>query len=487
MGALFPMTQDLNPSDPKDTPQTGFDGEGVATPAIAPEIDYNFTDEHIKAIRQAMEEEDLDSAAALISELNEADIAELLTKVEEEERTELIARFARSFPPETYLYLSGEMREDVLEQMGASDVAQVVAQLESDDALDLLVDLDPVFQKDIIRKLSAKDRATVEEGLQYPEESAGRLMQREFVAVPQFWTVGKVIDYLRASSEDDMPEEFLDIFLIDAKYHVAGQLPLHRLVRSQRTDRVDTLIDEDNLVKINAEMDQEEVARLFRRSAISTAPVVDNDGRMLGVITIDDVADVIEEEAAEDILRLGGVTAEDTSSDIVETTRSRFTWLLVNLGTAILASMVVGLFEKELAAIVALAVLMPIVAGMGGNAGTQTLTVAVRALATRELSRTNALRMVKKEVIVGLINGALFALIVGGYTLYQFNNPGLAVVIGLAMIINLLAAGFCGIVIPLVLNVLRLDPALSSAVWLTTVTDVVGFFAFLGLASWMLL
>lgn len=485
MGVLPSMTQDLNPSDPKDAPQTDFEGDAAELIAAA-EADYNFTDEHIKAIRQALEAEDLDSAAALIDELNEADIAELLTKVEEEERTELIARFARSFPPETYLYLSGEIRENVLEQMGASEVAQVVAELESDDALELLVDLDPVFQKDIIRKLSAKDRATVEEGLQYPEESAGRIMQREFVAVPQFWTVGKVIDYLRASSEDDMPEEFLDIFLIDAKYHVVGEIPLHRLVRAQRTEQVDILITED-LVKIPADMDQEEVARIFRRTGLSTAPVVDDVGRMLGVITIDDVADVIEEEAAEDIMRLGGVGAEDTTSDIAETTRSRFTWLLVNLFTAILASMVVGMFEKEIAAIVALAVLMPIVAGMGGNAGTQTLTVAVRALATRELSRTNALRMVKKEVLVGLINGVLFALIVGGYTLYQFQDPGLAMVMGLAMIINLFAAGFCGIAIPLILNVLRLDPALSSAVWLTTVTDVVGFFAFLGLASWILL
>lgn len=487
------MTQDPNAPLPEDTLQNndfagGEDTSPENTPSDNEDYDdgMSFTDKHIQEIRDALEEEDFATVHLLIDDLNEADIAELLTKVEPDERSLLLSYFAAEFPPETYIYLESDLQNDVMEEIGAVNAAAIIAELNSDDALDLLEDLDPVFQKDIIRHLSAKDRAAVEEGLNYPEASAGRLMQREFVAVPQFWTAGKTIDYLRADSEE-FPDQFHDIFLIDAKYHVMGAIPLDRLVRAKRAERIDTLITEE-LIKIPAMMDQEDVARAFRRSDVTSAPVVDEDDRLIGIITLDDVADIIEEEAVEDILRLGGVTGEmSLTRDIRETAKSRFTWLFVNLFTALLASFVVGAFQDEIGKIVALAALMPMVAGMGGNAGTQTLTVTVRALATKELSRTNAWRMIKKEVAVGVLNGGVFALLVGMMVVVRFHDPALAAVMGSAMIINLTVAGLCGICIPMLISKLKLDPALSSGVWLTTFTDVIGFFSFLGLASLVLL
>lgn len=484
------MSQSLDPHD-KDfnaSPDTDEDNITLSESFETAHDDaQRVNDRRIQAIRDTLEEENFRSTAILLEELGDADIAELLTKVTNDERHLLITYYAKDFPPQTYLFLDSELQSEIMTKIGAKAAANVVAELDSDDGLDLLEDLDPVYQKDIIRKLSAKDRAAMEDALNYEEDTAGRLMQREFVAVPKFWTSGKTIDYLRAEDGESFPAEFSDIFIIDAKYHVVGLIPLHKLVCSQRSDKIADIIEED-IIKIPVDMDQEEAARLFRRHGISTAPVIDNDNRMLGVLTLDDVADIIDEEATEDILRLGGVTGElSLTKDIRETARSRFTWLLVNLGTAILASYVVGMFEKEIAQIVALAVLMPIVANMGGNAGTQTLTITVRALATRELSRANAYRMIKKEVGVGLINGLIFAVLVGGMVMLRFHDPLLSAVMGSAMIINLLAAGLCGITIPLILDRLKLDPALSAGVWLTTVTDIVGFFAFLGLASWVLL
>jgi magnesium transporter len=335
-----------------------------------------------------------------------------------------------------------------------------------------------------IQKLSAKNRVTVEEGLTFGEDSAGRLMQREFVAIPQFWTVGKTIDYLRAMGED-LPQDFFDLFIIDPSYHILGTVPLNKLVRSVRSEKIDVLIGEQDLHIIPATMDQEDVARIFRREALVSAPVTDETNRLIGVITVDDIVDVITEEAEEDILRLAGVgnNATDIYHDVLNTTKSRFSWLSVNLLTAILASMIIGMFDATIEQIVALAVLMPIVASMGGNAGTQTLTIAVRALATKELSRTNMARMIGKETLVGLINGLAFAVIAAFITLFWFEQPVLAVIIAIAMIINLITAGLFGIGIPVLLNSIGIDPALASSVFLTTITDIVGFFAFLGLAA----
>ena len=313
--------------------------------------------------------------------------------------------------------------------------------------------LEPVFQKEVIKKLSAKNRATVEEGLTFPEDSAGRLMQREFVAVPQFWTVGKTIDYLRAAG-DELPNEFFDVFIIDPMYHVVGIIRLNHLIRTSRTTKIETLLMDQDMHVIPADMDQEDVARIFTDNGIVTAPIVDETNRLIGVITIDDVVDVIEEEAQEDILRLAGVSEGGNAlyGDVLKTTQSRFGWLFVNLLTAILASLVIGLFDATIEQIVALAVLMPIVASMGGNAGTQTLTIAVRALATNDLSKTNMMRMIGKETLIGLLNGIGFAFIIALVTYFWFGQELLACVIGVAMIVNMIIAGLFGIGIPVFLD-----------------------------------
>ena len=306
-------------------------------------------------------------------------------------------------------------------------------------------------------------------------------MQREYVAVPEFWTVGKTVDYLRAAATD-LPEDFYDLIVITPTYHVVGEVPLARLVRAKRSEKLESLTL-DSLHTISADMDQEDVALLFQREDLGSAPVVDDEGRVIGVITVDDIMDVINEEAQEDILKLAGVTDTDLYRAILSTTGNRFRWLFVNLLTAILASMVIAMFEATIEEIVALAVLMPIVASMGGNAGTQALTVAVRALATKELSSTNTFRIIGKETIVGTLNGIGFAIIMGFIAALWFSNPMLGLVIGIAMTLNLIIAGFCGAGIPILLQRMGADPAVSSTVFLTTVTDVIGFFGFLGLAS----
>ena len=310
-------------------------------------------------------------------------------------------------------------------------------------------------------------------------------MQREYVAVPQFWTVGKVIDYLRAAT-DDLPNEFYDIIVIDPLYHVVGEIPLDRIVRTKRTEKIEKLTL-DELHTIPAEMDQEEAAMIFRREGLNSAPVVDQDNRLIGVITFDDIIDVIDEEAEEDIMKLAGVENSDFYRAIFSTTKSRFRWLFLNLMTAIAASVVISFFDATIEQIVALAVLMPIVASMGGNAGTQALTVAVRALATKELSGANTLRVIGKETIVGFLNGTMFAIIMGVIAALWFGDDMIGFVIGAAMVINLIFAGLFGAAIPIFLNKIGSDPALSSTVLLTTITDVVGFCGFLGLASIFLL
>lgn len=446
---------------------------------------FHLSDNEIRQIVEAVAAQDADTVHAFLSELGPADTAELLAKVDAEDRNELLRMYGEMLDPETFTEMDAELRRACIEALNPSEIATIISGLESDDALLLIETLDPSFQQEIIRKLSAKTRVALEEGLNFPEKSAGRLMQREVVAIPQFWTVGKTIDYLRAASHD-LPEEFFDIFVISPTYHIIGEVPLNKLVRAKRSDKVEDLAEEDDH-QIPADMDQEEVAHIFRRENLVSAPVVDESGRLLGVITIDDIIDVIDEEAQEDLMKMAGVDTGDLYRAVLSTTGARFRWLFVNLITAIAASAVISLFDASIEQIVALAVLMPIVASMGGNAGTQALTVAVRALATRELSSTNALRIIWKESLVGALNGAAFAVITGIVAALWFHSPILGIVIGISMIINLIAAGFCGAGIPILLSRMGSDPALSSTVFLTTVTDVIGFLAFLGLASLVLI
>lgn len=443
------------------------------------------SDNDITEITDAIRDEQTDTVTELVTELSVQDTAELLQKVNEEERKSLFENYGDDFDPQIFSYLDSGLRKTLLTDMTAARVAAIVSDLDSDDALDILEDLDDDFQQEIIKKLSAKIRIAIEEGLTFPEESAGRLMQREYVAIPQFWTVGKTIDYLRAAA-DELPDEFFDLIVINPFYHVVGEIPLNRVLRSKRNQKIESLTL-DNLHVIPAEMDQEEAAHIFRREGLLSAPVVDNDNRLIGVITIDDIIDVIDEEAEEDILKLAGVGEGDLYRAVLSTTNSRFRWLFINLLTAILASIVISLFDATIQEVVAIAVLMPIVASMGGNAGTQALTVAVRAIATKEISSTNTMRVIWKETLVGTLNGFGFALIIGVIASLWFGSQTLGLVIGAAMVINLIVAGLCGAGIPILLNKYGSDPALSSTVLLTTVTDIVGFFGFLGLASLFLI
>src|SRR6267378_394024 len=373
------------------------------------------------------------------------------------------------------------VRDEILEELEPETVAEGVRELESDDAVKLLAGLDEEDQEEILEKLPPLERDALERSLLYPENSAGRRMQTEFIAVPPDWTVGQAIDYMRDTPE--LPDRFYEIYAVDSAQHWQGAISLDALLRAHRPVPLADLIDEDRR-RVSVMDDQGEVARLFGKYNLVAAPVVDTTNRLVGVITIDDVVDVIEEEADEDLKALGGVTSDEELSDNVWTiAKGRFNWLLVNLATAFLASSVLGLFEGQLEKMVALAVLAPIVASQGGNAATQTMTVAVRALATRELGSNNAFRVVMREGLVGLVNGLAFAVITGIAAVAWFKIPALGVVIGLVMVCNLVAGALGGILIPMVLERVRADPAVASGTFVTTITDVVGFFSFLGIAT----
>lgn len=456
----------------------------VDEPAAAPSP-VGLSDALIAEVVELVDEGYTDRIHEICGDLSAVDTAELLEKVDHNHRLELIDILGEEINSETYLHLNRNILEDILELLPAQQIAFIVNELDSDDALELIETVEEERRGEVLKSLSRKIRAAVEEGLTFPEYSAGRLMQREFVAIPLFWTVGKTVDYLRAAA-NSLPETFYDIFIVDPLHKYVGNIPLNRILRSPRSMKAESLMDKDKNV-IDVEMDQEDVARLFRREDLVSAPVTDDNGRLVGMITIDDIVDVIDEEAEDDVLKLGGVADTDLHRSTLETTRARFTWLFVNLFTAIAASAVIGLFEETLNQLVALAVLMPIVASMGGNAGTQSMTIAVRAIATRELSAANAWRIMGKELVVGILNGFVFALLMGIIAAFWFDMPMLGAVIGMAMVINLTVAGLSGIALPMIISKLGLDPALSSGVFLTTVTDVVGFFAFLGLAGIFLL
>lgn len=440
--------------------------------------------ELVFAVQEALAEERVAQVEELVGELHEADAADLLESLNREDRKLLVELLGATFDPEILPYLDESVREEVIEWLGPTGLARAVSELDSDDAVEVFEDLDEEFQHRILSQLPQAHRVVLEEGLSYPEDSAGRLMQREFVVVPSAWTVGETIDYMRAAK--DLPDDFYDIYIVNPKHHPIGFLPLSRIMRTRRHVRLTEFMESDMKV-IPLTMDQEDVAYLFRQYGLVSAPVVDEPGRLLGVITVDDVVHIIDEEAGDDIMKLGGVSEPDLYSAVLDTTKSRFAWLVVNLLTAILASAVIGIFDATIEQIVALAVLMPIVASMGGNAGTQTLTVAVRSLAMKDLTEANATRFIGKELLIGSINGILFAVLAGGVTWLWFESPALGAVIAAAMVINMVVAGLSGTLIPLGLEKVGVDPAIASSVFLTTVTDVIGFFAFLGLAAAFLL
>jgi magnesium transporter len=439
----------------------------------------------VQQVEEALEAADAARLRSVVDPLHTADIAELLQQLTREQRQRFVALDPKLVAPETLRDLDEEVRRELIEVAGPDFLLDAVAELESDDAITLLEPLEPAMQLDILRRIPARSRALLEQGLSYPEGSAGRLMQRELVAVPSWWAVGRTIDFLRDSSED-LPDRFYDLFIVDPAHRPVGAVPLSSVLRSRREVRLADIAEEEfHSVPVTA--NQEEVAFLFRKYGLASAAVVDEAGRLIGVIAVDDVVDVIDEEAEEDMLRLGGVTEDDLYRAVLDTARRRSSWLGVNLLTAIAAACVIGLFEDSIAKLVALAVLMPIVASMGGNAGTQTLTVAVRAIATRELAAANALRFVGKELLVGTFNGILFAILAGTLAAVWFTNLKIGLVLGAAMVVNLAVAGLLGTLVPLTLERFKVDPAVASGVFVTTATDVVGFFSFLGLATLVLL
>jgi magnesium transporter len=437
--------------------------------------------EFVKQITRAIHAADRPLLCEVVAELHVADLGDLIAALEPEERVNLVELTGTDFDFSALNEVDETVREEILEELEPETVAEGVRELESDDAVELLQSLDEADQEEILEKLPQSEREDIERSLLYPENSAGRRMQTEFISVPPDWTVGQAIDYMRDTP--DLPERFYEIYVVDADRHWQGAVPLDLLLRSRRPVPIKDLVDEERR-RVSVLDDQEEVARLFGKYNLVAAPVVDTTDRLVGVITIDDVVDVIEEEADEDLKALGGVTSDEELSDTVWTiARGRFNWLLVNLATAFLASSVLGLFEGQLEKMVALAVLAPIVASQGGNAATQTMTVAVRALATRELGSSNAFRVVMREAMVGLVNGLAFAVLTGIAAVAWFKIPGLGVVIGLAIVCNLVAGALGGILIPMVLERVRADPAVASGTFVTTITDVVGFFSFLGIAT----
>lgn len=442
------------------------------------------TSEFVRAVAEALEAGDEGKVRALLADVQGPDLADLIELLDPDDRVGVIQALGADFDFEVLTEVDEKVRDQISEALPNDVLAKAVSELDSDDAAYLLGGLEESDQKEILAQLPQGERAALQRNLLYPEETAGRLMQADFVAVPPFWTVGQVIDFARDT--EDLPDTFSEVFVVDPGFHLLGSVDISRLLRSKREVKVDAIMDPDRHMVL-ATADQEAVARQFERYGLMAAPVVDKNERLVGVVTVDDVVEVIEQEADEDAKLLAGVGDERLSDSVRQVMAPRFAWLFVNLLTAIMASSVIKMFDATIEHMVALAVLMPIVASMGGNAGTQTMTVTVRALATRELTPANVVRVALRETALGLINGLVFALLLALLAYFWFGTGDLGSVIAIAMVVNLLAAALSGIFIPLGLERMGFDPAVASTVFVTTVTDVVGFFSFLGLATlWLM-
>jgi len=435
---------------------------------------------NMRELTDAIDAADAARVATLTTDLRAPDVADILELLEPEQRVALIQLLGSRFDPDVLAEVDESVRDQLSEALSNDVLAKAVAQMDADDAAYVIQSMEEQDKREILASLPQSDRAAVQRNLEYPEETAGRLMQAEFVAVPPFWTVGHVIDHMREA--EDLPDTFSDIFVVDPTFRVLGSVDLSRLLRTKRHVPIETIMDRGRHLVVATE-DQEEMARQFERYDLKSAPVVDENKRLVGVVTVDDMVEVIEQEAEEDLRLLGGVGDESVADSVGSTMLSRLPWLLWNLVTAVIASLVIKLFDATIVQMVALAVLMPIVASLGGNAATQTMTVTVRALATRALSATNTRKIILREMAVGLINGLVIGTIMAAVVLGWFGVGELGIVIAAAMVFNLLAASMAGILIPLGLHRFGYDPAVASGVFVTAVTDVVGFFAFLGLAT----
>ncbi|OYW51071.1 MAG: magnesium transporter [Novosphingobium sp. 28-62-57] len=433
----------------------------------------------VRKVVDALESGDDEKVYNLVEPLHPADIADLFELIDQQDRVFLARAISDLLSGEVIAELNDYVREYLVEELEPEEVAELAEQMETDDAVALIEDMDEEDQQAVLAEMEPEDRAAIESALSYPEETAGRLMSRDLIAVPEAMTVGDLIDYMRR--DDKLPTEFWEVFIVDPKHHPIGTCSLSWILRAPRSVPLADVMKRDQTL-IPVSMDQEEVALRFQKYALISAAVVDENGRLVGQITVDDIVHIIQEEASEDILRLSGAGDGDINEPILLTVRTRLTWLVVNLGTAMLAASVVGMFQGAIARFALLAVLMPIVSGMGGNAGTQTLAVVVRALATNQLTSSNTVRMILRELRIAATNGSALGLLVGSATAILFSNPLLGAVIGTAMVINNLVAGLAGILVPVTLDRLKVDPAVSSAVFVTMATDVMGFFSFLGLA-----
>ncbi len=463
-----------------DEPEIADGAEDRPDPNAFRDAEDNLSAAWLERLRAHLSAGEGADVADLMLPLHASDVGDVLEALDADERVELVKLLGDRFDFSALTEVDDAIRTDILEDLPNADIARGVAALDTDDAVHILEDIDVPAREEILAQMPTFERLSLRRALDFPEDSAGRRMQVDFIAIPPYWTVGQTIDYMRA--EKDLPDEFYQIYVVDPDYTVLGTIALDKFLRSKRDVRIGDLMSKD-VITIDATEDQEEAARTFERYDLVEVGVLDENKRLVGVLTIDDIVDVIHEEASEDIRLLAGVGDEQISDNVLSAIRSRSPWLVVDLITAILASFVIGLFDATIEQMVALAVLMPIVASMGGNAGTQTMTITVRALALRDLDRNRMGRLIVREMTAGFINGVIFAILIGAITAVRFANLQLGMVIGLAMIVNMIAAGTAGILIPLALNRLKIDPAVASSVFVTSITDIVGFFAFLGLAG----
>ena len=438
----------------------------------------------VERVSNAIKGHDGISLRALVGDLHEADLGDVLQALDPDERDRLVRLMGNDFDWVALTEVDDSVRSEILEAIPNEQIAEAVRELDSDDAVEIIGDLDEEDREEVLAELPLAERIALERRLDYPEDSAGRRMTTHFIAAPPFWTVGQTIDFMREDSR--LPDDFTELYVVDPSFHFLGTVPLDKLLRSKRPTKIDEIMSEAKH-SVEATDDQEDVARLFERYNLLSVGVVDEAGRLVGVITIDDIVDIIEEEADEDIKRLAGVGDEEISEGVFSVVRLRSSWLLVNLVTAFLSASVISLFEDTIERIAILAMLFPIVAGLGGNAGTQTLTVTVRALATRQLNAGNTWRLIGREALVGICNGVVLGCVTGVLVGFIFGRPELGLVIAGGMLANQSVAALVGIIIPLALDRFDVDPAIASSIFVTAMTDATGFFAFLGLATWLLL
>ena len=447
-------------------------------------VNLDFNKEFISTFSEKIESGDIQFINQTLKDLHEADVANLIENLNPDTRVKLIELESFNINPEIFIELNESIQGEVLKLLSIESIIKIIKRLESDDAIKILENIEKETKEKILEKLPPKDKFLLEEGLSYPEDSAARIMQREFTAVPSNWSVGQTIDYLRETK--DLPKEFLEIFIVNNDFKPIGTVPSSRVLRTPRELKMNSIMSEMPVL-ISANMDQEEVGHTFENYNLVSAGVVNKDNKLVGMITADDVVTVVQEEAEEDVLRLAGVGDEEITDSVMIKTKRRFNWLLLNLFTALLATWVISFFGASIEQMVALAFLMPIVASMGGNAGMQTLAVTIRAIATKELSKSNFNRVVGKEFLIGILNGVIFAIITAVIVQFWFKEINLSILIGISMILNMIVAGLFGILVPVSLKKLNIDPALASSVFVTTITDVIGFLSFLGLGSFYFL